>query len=62
MDGTIVNSLPYHKMSWIETFGKKGIEFTDTDFEWANGRKNEVIIPHIVGRAMTSREVDLIAK
>jgi HAD superfamily hydrolase (TIGR01509 family) len=48
-------------MSWIEMFGKRGIVFTDADFEWANGRKNEVIIPHILGREMTVREINPIA-
>jgi HAD superfamily hydrolase (TIGR01509 family) len=61
MDGTIVNSLPFHKLAWIEMFGKRGVVFSDTDFEWANGRKNEVIIPHIMKKVMTPEEVNPIA-
>jgi beta-phosphoglucomutase len=61
MDGTIVNSLPFHKKAWIETFAIRGKIFSDADFEWANGRKNEVIIPHVMTREMTRAEVDVIA-
>ena len=61
MDGTIVNSLPCHKLAWIETFAKRGRDFTDDDFEWANGRKNEEIIPHFLDKSMSLEEVNLIA-
>ena len=61
MDGTIVNSLPCHKRAWIETFGKRGRDFTDDDFKWANGRKNEEIIPRILDLKMSLEEVNLIA-
>ena len=60
MDGTIVDSLPCHKRAWIVTFAKRGRDFTDDDFEWANGRKNEEIIPHFMGK-MSPEEVNAIA-
>ena len=61
MDGTIVNSLPFHKLAWIETFKKRGKDFTDDDFKWANGRRNEEIIPHFMGQNLSWKEVNLIA-
>jgi HAD superfamily hydrolase (TIGR01509 family) len=61
MDGTIVNSLPFHKKAWQETFAKRGKNFTETDFQWANGRRNEEIIPHFLKRSMPPEEVNLIA-
>ena len=61
MDGTIVNSLPFHKQAWQETFTKRGKDFTEADFEWANGRRNEEIIPHFLARKMSLAEVTLIA-
>ena len=61
MDGTIVNSLSFHKLAWIETFAKRGRNFTDDDFKWANARKNEEIIPHLLGQDMSLEEVNLIA-
>ena len=61
MDGTIVDSLPCHKRAWIVTFAKRGRDFTDDDFEWANGRKNEEIIPHFMGQNMSAKEVNIIA-
>lgn len=60
MDGTIVNSLLFHKLAWIETFGKRGRDFTDDDFKWANGRRNEEIIPRFIGK-MSPKEVTAIA-
>jgi beta-phosphoglucomutase len=60
MDGTIVNSLPFHKLAWIETFAKRGRDFADNDFKWANGRRNEEIIPHFMGK-MPQEEVNAIA-
>jgi beta-phosphoglucomutase len=61
MDGTIVNSLSFHKLAWIETFARRGRNFTDDDFKWANARKNEEIIPHLVGQNTSLEEVNLIA-
>jgi len=61
MDGTIVNSLPFHKKAWQETFAKRGKNFTEDDFKWANGRRNEEIIPHFLKRSMSPEEVNLIA-
>jgi beta-phosphoglucomutase family hydrolase len=62
MDGTIVDSLPSHKSAWQATFSKRGRVFIEEDFEWANGRKNEEIIPRILGQSMSQEEVNLIAK
>jgi HAD superfamily hydrolase (TIGR01509 family) len=61
MDGTIVNSLPFHKIAWQETFTKRGKDFTDADFRWANGRRNEEIIPHFLAVKMSLKEVNVIA-
>jgi beta-phosphoglucomutase len=61
MDGTIVNSLPFHKKAWQETFAKRGKNFTEADFKWANGRRNEEIIPHFLKRTMPLVEVNVIA-
>jgi HAD superfamily hydrolase (TIGR01509 family) len=61
MDGTIVNSLPFHKQAWQITFGRRGKDFTEADFQWANGRRNEEIIPHFLKRSMPLEEVNLIA-
>jgi HAD superfamily hydrolase (TIGR01509 family) len=61
MDGTIVNSLPFHKKAWQITFARRGKNFTDADFKWANGRRNEEIIPHFLKRPMPLTEVNVIA-
>jgi beta-phosphoglucomutase len=61
MDGTIVDSLPYHTQAWKVIFSKRGKIFSEADREWVNGRKNEVIVPHIMGKKISSEEVELIA-
>ena len=61
MDGTIVNSLPFHKQAWQITFARRGKDFTEADFQWANGRRNEEIIPYFLKRTMPLAEVNVIA-
>jgi HAD superfamily hydrolase (TIGR01509 family) len=61
MDGTIVNSLPFHKQAWQITFARRGKDFTEADFQWANGRRNEEIIPYFLKRTMPLAEVNIIA-
>ena len=43
------------------TFARRGKDFTEADFQWANGRRNEEIIPHFLKRSMPLEEVNLIA-
>ena len=62
MDGTIVNSLPFHKLAWQETFAKRNKGYTEEDFKFSNGRINEEIIPHFLGNALSPEEVKIISR
>lgn len=62
MDGTIVDSAHYHKLSWQETFTKRGIEFTEDDFIFAFGRRNEEIIRRLKGTDTSLEEIDVISE
>ena len=62
MDGTIVNSLPFHKRAWQVTFARRGRGYTDEDFEYSNGRINEEIIPHFLGNGLSPEEVKMISR
>jgi beta-phosphoglucomutase len=60
MDGTIVNSLSFHQQAWKATFASRGIDFTDEDFKFSNGRINEEIVPHFLGQNLSQEEVKAV--
>ena len=39
LDGTIVDSAPYHKLAWRDTFYRWGIKFTEDIHRFTLGRK-----------------------
>ena len=58
LDGTLVDNMPFHITAWIETARALGREVTAAavmrDFA---GRRNEEILPALVGRALAPAEV-----
>ncbi len=62
LDGTLVDNMPFHIEAWIETARALGREITAAtvmrDFA---GRRNEEILPALLGRAMSPAEVGAIA-
>lgn len=60
LDGTIVDSAIPHKLAWKETLSRRGVNFTDIDFEWSFGRRNEEIIPKFLGKEISPQQVDAI--
>ena len=62
LDGTLVDNMPFHIDAWIETARSLGREITAAtvmrDFA---GRRNEEILPALLGRAMSPSEVASIA-
>ena len=49
MDGVIVDSGPYHCRAWQYVFHKRGVEFTEEDFQHHFGQRNDTIIRSIMG-------------
>ena len=62
LDGTIVDSAPYHKLAWHNTFSRCGIKFTKDIRRFTLGRRNDEIIRCNIGSKMSQREVDVIAE
>ena len=61
MDGVIANTGPYHLMGWHEVFGRRGLKYSDDDFRRNFGKRNDAIIRSVVGKGISSEEVDAIA-
>jgi len=61
MDGVIVDTAPYHKEAWRETFQKRGVEFTDENFQRSFGRRNDTIIIGVLGETPSQKAIDAIA-
>ena len=61
MDGVIADTAAYHRQAWQETFHERGINFTEDDFKYSFGRRNDSIIPHILGEGTSPEEIALIS-
>lgn len=62
LDGTLVDNMRFHIEAWIETARSLGREITaETVMRDFAGRRNEEILPVIVGRAMEPAEVAALA-
>jgi len=49
MDGVIVDSGSYHCRAWQYVFHKRGVEFTEADFQHHFGQRNDTIICSAMG-------------
>ena len=61
MDGVIADTALYHFKAWQDVFRKRGVSYTEEDFKRNFGRRNDAIIPDIMGGNLSSSEVDAIA-
>ena len=61
LDGTIVDSALYHKLAWRETFTKRGLDFTEDNFIFSFGRRNEEIIRKLISPSMSPQEIAIIS-
>ncbi len=62
MDGVIVDTAPYHFTAWQQTFAKRGIIYTLAQFKQSFGRRNEAIIPEILGKPVSPEEIAAVAR
>jgi beta-phosphoglucomutase len=62
MDGVIADTSTYHLRAWRETFAKRGINFTEEDFQRGFGIRNDAIIRNIVGEQTSDGEIKTIAQ
>jgi len=57
LDGTIVDSAPYHKMAWRDIFNRHGMDFTEEKYRFTLGRRNKEIIRKYIGINLSEQEV-----
>jgi beta-phosphoglucomutase family hydrolase len=62
MDGTLVDSMPYHTLSWQQLLGELGVKMTGEEIE----RRNHGILPEVIrnllGDQLTQSEVVAIGE
>ena len=61
MDGVIVDTAACHFESWRYVFEKHDTRFTKSDFKHKFGQRNDAIIRSVLGRSVTSNEIENIA-
>ncbi|WP_426750989.1 HAD family hydrolase [Myxococcus sp. Y35] len=63
MDGTLVDNMRFHNEAWVSFARKLGLPLTAEDFQSRYaGKKNEEIIPELLGRPVAPDELTRIAE
>jgi beta-phosphoglucomutase family hydrolase len=60
MDGVIADTAYYHYRAWHDVFQKRGVNFTEKDFKYHFGRRNDTIIRSMLGESISLEELDII--
>ncbi|MBN1431108.1 MAG: HAD family phosphatase [Anaerolineae bacterium] len=62
MDGTIIDNMPVHILTWLDLLSGMGISITDKEFLLrANGRTNGEIMRMLIDERMTDDRVQVLA-
>ncbi|MCE9666906.1 beta-phosphoglucomutase family hydrolase [Myxococcus stipitatus] len=62
MDGTLVDNMVFHNEAWVALARRLGLSLTADDFQTRfAGRKNEEILPELLGRPVDARELEQLA-
>lgn len=63
MDGTLVDNMAFHNEAWVSLARKLGVSLTAEDFQTRfAGRKNEEILPALLGRSLSHEELTRLAE
>jgi len=63
MDGTLVDNMAFHNQAWVEFASKLGLSLTAEQFQTGfAGKKNEEILPELLGRPLSPDELDRLAE
>ena len=62
LDGVIADTGSYHCQAWQYVFKKRGVNFTEDDFQHHFGQRNDTIIRSAMGEDMGLGELDVIAE
>ena len=60
LDGTLVDSGPFHWLAWRETMAAEGHTFTRQEFETTFGQRNDRVLRAFFGSASAPAELDRI--
>src|SRR5258708_1177805 len=61
MDGTLIDSEQFHRISWQEALAKEGIAITHEQFLASFGQRNDSILPQWLGAAATPERIAKVA-
>lgn len=62
MDGTLVDSMPYHEKAWDLILPELGVSINRFEFfTWSAGLTNREIFPRLLGRAVSADELEALA-
>ncbi len=63
MDGTLVDNMAFHNQAWVAFARKLGLTMTAEDFQSGfAGKKNEEILPELLGRPLPHDEMARLAE
>lgn len=63
LDGTLVDNIPFHFQAWVQMGKQLGVQITHQRFEREfSGRKNDEILPALLGRALSKQELESISE
>lgn len=63
MDGTLVDNMSFHNQAWVALARRLGLALTAEDFQTNfAGRKNEEILPTLLGRPLSHEELNGLAE
>ncbi len=62
MDGVIVDTGRDHYQSWRQAFKKRGVDFSETNFQSLFGQRNDRIIRTVLNRDVSREEIEEIAR
>lgn len=62
MDGTLADTMPYHQLAWDAMLPELGVEIgRDEFFRWSAGLTNREIFPRLLGRAVSTDELNVLS-
>jgi HAD superfamily hydrolase (TIGR01509 family) len=61
MDGTIINSMPFHEQSWLQTLAERGVHISAEELQRANRGTIDEVIRRIMGDGLSDTQVNEIA-
>lgn len=62
MDGVIANTAQYHLKGWQVVFQKRGVNYTEEDFQCNTGKRSDSIIREVLGEKITQGEIMAIIR